>query len=344
MVTLSDVKFEFLKVAKWASVVIGILLVIYIVVQIFSFFANSSKRNQPTLTFGKLTKIDFPKGLENRFTYSIDTITGALPATPAQVSVYKMIRGEPDLLAVQKTSDKVAALGFKENPTQISDVLYRWTSTTPFPRSLTVNVVSSQFSLTSEFMNDEKILSANSLPTEEEAISMANSFIDNLGFLPDNIDDTSTKVKLLRIQNGAIIEASSISSAQLISVYFFQKKNEIPFAYPTGGLSSMNLTIGSGNGTLPIVVDGRFFYQKISGESGTYPLITTQEAYDKLKTGKAYISSYSGNGTEIFIKKVYLAYYTEGKEQDFLQPVIVFEGNDNFFAYVPAVRDEWVSN
>lgn len=343
MATLSVVKFEFLKIAKWAGIVIGILLIIYIVVQVFSFFVNSSKRNKPNVGFGKLTKIDFQKGLENKFTYSIDTITGAFPAMPSQISVYKMIKGEPDLLAVARTGEKVASLGFISKPTQVSDVLFTWTSAPPFPRSITVNVLIPQFTITSNFIQDKFVLSASSLPTKDNAVASARSFLESLEFLPDNLDDGATKIKLLKIQNGTVAEASSLSNAQLISIYFFQKKNDIPFVYPSGDLSTMNLTIGSGDRS-SLIVDARFFYQKLSNKSATYPLISAQQAYDKLKNGKGYIATYNGSDKNIFIKKAYLAYYVEGKEQDSLQPVIVFEGNDNFFAYVPAIKDEWVNN
>lgn len=343
MATLSDVKSEFLSVSKIAGIATAIFLVIFFVIQIFSFIKTSSTRNQPTVSFGKLTKVEFPNGITNKYTYTIDTISGALPATPQQVKIYKMISGEPDLLAVQKTSEKVAALGFNGNPIQISDVLYRWNTTTTFSKSLTVNVVNPQFNLTSDFFNDKEILAAVRLPNEEEAIATSKNFIDTLGFLPDNVDDAATKTKLLKIQNGAVSEATSISNAQLISIYFFQKKDEIPFVYPIGGLSSINLTVGSSK-TGSEIVDARFFSQKISDTFGTYPLISIQDAFTKLKNGQAYISSYNGNGTNIYIKKVYLAYYIEGKEQNYLMPVIVFEGNDNFFAYVSAVRDEWINN
>lgn len=343
MATLSVVKFEFLKVAKWAAVVIGIFLVIYFIIQIFSFFANSSKRNQPTVSFGKLTMIDFPKGLDNNFTYSIDTITGAFPALPSKISVYKMIKGEPDLLAVERTGEKAKNLGFINGPIQISDVLFRWSSAPPFSRSITVNVLNPEFSITSNFIEDKFVLSASSLPAPDEAVVSARNLLEGLEFLPDNLDDGATKIKLLKIQNGTIAEASSLSNAQLISIYFFQKKNDIPFVYPGGDLSTMNLTIGSGDRT-SFIVDARFFYQKVSDKEATYPLISAREAYDKLKNGKGYIATYNGSDENIYIKKAYLAYYVEGKEQDYLQPVIVFEGNNNFFAYVSAVKDEWVNN
>jgi len=39
---------------------------------------------------------------------------------------------------------------------------------------------------------------------------------------------------------------------------------------------------------------------------------------------------------------VYLAYYDSLDPQTYLQPVFVFEGDDDFLAYVPAVEAAWV--
>ena len=35
--------------------------------------------------------------------------------------------------------------------------------------------------------------------------------------------------------------------------------------------------------------------------------------------------------------------YLENKEQNFLMPVVVFEGDNGFIAYVSAVTDEWIN-
>ena len=105
----------------------------------------------------------------------------------------------------------------------------------------------------------------------------------------------------------------------------------------------MNLVIAGGERN-PQVVSGRFFYQKILDESSTYPIISAKDAYEKLAKGDAYIASHSGNDLNILIKRVYLGFYAEGHSQDYLTPVVIFEGNNDFIAYVPAVKDEWINN
>ncbi len=44
----------------------------------------------------------------------------------------------------------------------------------------------------------------------------------------------------------------------------------------------------------------------------------------------------------VVVRNVYLAYYDSFEPQTYMQPVFVFEGDDNFQALVPAVSQEWI--
>jgi hypothetical protein len=102
----------------------------------------------------------------------------------------------------------------------------------------------------------------------------------------------------------------------------------------------MKLVMGSGS-LKESPLEASFSHQKILDESGTYPIKSATTAFEDLKSGNAFILSHSGDSTNVKIKKVYLALFYEGKLQKYLTPVIVFEGDNNFLAYVPAVTDEW---
>lgn len=82
----------------------------------------------------------------------------------------------------------------------------------------------------------------------------------------------------------------------------------------------------------------------VSDEYSTYPLKTIGEAFDELKNKKAYIASYFGTQKQVKINDASLAYYIEKNEKDFVYPIIVFTGSDGFYAYISAIRDEWIRN
>ncbi|MCL5432856.1 MAG: hypothetical protein M1524_01950, partial [Patescibacteria group bacterium] len=74
----------------------------------------------------------------------------------------------------------------------------------------------------------------------------------------------------------------------------------------------------------------------------TYPIKTADESFSDLQRGDAYIVSYDGTDPNIKIKNVYLGYYLGDTEQDYLMPIVVFEGNDNFVAFISAIKNEWL--
>ena len=347
MPTLSIVKMDFLKFAKWGGIALGILIILVVILRILLMvkeIISPTPPPAPTLTFGKLPSTYFPESIEKNFTYEVDTISGELPNLYPTAKVYKMEQQEPDILAVQKASEKVSRLGFKSRPQQISDFVYLWNDSSIPAKNLILNTKLSEFNLTSSFLEHEDLLSGKNFTNQNEPISEAKSFLKTLKFYPDDLDDEKTQVEFSILDNGKITPSTRVVSSNLATVYFFQKDiKEIPIVYPQGKKSSMKLVIGSGR-LFGQVLDAKFTHQKILDESSTYPIKTTTVAFDELKNGNAYIVSHNGTDNKILIKKVYLAMYSEGRIQKFLTPVIVFEGNNDFMAYVPAITNEWIDN
>ncbi|OGH48130.1 MAG: hypothetical protein A3A51_01420 [Candidatus Levybacteria bacterium RIFCSPLOWO2_01_FULL_39_10] len=339
--TLDIVKNKLIKIGKWLGLILIIIISIFLLYKVGTFLKNvffPPKMPPPEAKFGKLPNIFFPEGIKKDFKYEIDTLTGDLPQFSNRANVYKTIQPEPDILAVEKADTKIKSFGFTIGPEQLSETVYRWRSEDSLNKNLVVSVKIPEFNLSSSFLTNPDILSARNLPTEDESILIAKSFISFLGYFPEDIDDERTITQLLDIQNGVITPAISFSRAKLINILFFQKdKDNLPIVYPQAGQSSMSFTVGADSEE----VDGRFFYQKLSDEGSDYSIKSAEEALADLKNGKAFINAHTGDNLNIKIKDVYLGYYIEGREQRYLTPIIVFEGSSGFSAYVPAVKDEW---
>ncbi len=346
MPTLSRFKERVFKVGKVAAIIISTILVIVIGIKIIFAIKEAISPTPPpppTVSFGKLKGINFPEGIKRNLTFKIDTLSGDLPNFSDRAKVFKMASYQPDLLAVAKASEKVRTLGFNDKPEQLSEQVYRWKTNEPFEKELVLNVNFPEFYLISNYATNPAVLSAQNLPSEIEAKDLAVSFMKDLSLYPNDIDEEKTMAILYSIDQGVIEQSQSISGTHLISVFFFQKdKDGLPVLYPDGK-SNMNLTVAGGDSAGQII-DARFFYQKISNKNATYPIKTSSEALDELKNGKAYISSLDTNVSEISLKKIYLAYFISKKSQDYLLPVIVFEGSNNFQAFVSGVKDDWIQN
>ncbi|MCL4354915.1 hypothetical protein M1349_05670, partial [Patescibacteria group bacterium] len=303
--------------------------------------------SKPTVAFGKLQPQSFPENAVNEnFTYSIDTLTGNLPNLSDQTRIYKMQPFVPDLLTVNKFQEKVMHTGFQSGYTAISDRIFEWKS---YPdrvgveKRIRVNIVNGNFTITSPYMSDSDILKGRNLPSIPKAIDYATNMLNNMQMMPDDIDLSKTKTNLFSIQNGSLVTSTSLSNSQIIEVNYYQKDiNKLPVFYEKPNSSNISILIAGGPPQSQIV-GANFIHQSILDQYSTYPIKTANQAFEELKKGNAYIASYFGKNTNISINNVFLVYYIGSQAQDFLMPVIVFEGSNGFFAYVPAVTDEWIN-
>ena len=76
----------------------------------------------------------------------------------------------------------------------------------------------------------------------------------------------------------------------------------------------------------------------------SYPLITGDEAWNKLVSGQGYIANPPKTGSQAVIRRVTLAYLDLYLPSGYIQPVYVFEGDEDFVAYVPAIVDAWLES
>jgi hypothetical protein len=347
MPTLSLVKGNFIKALKWIGIIILILIALLLLFKGALALKEKIRPTpppKPTVGFGKLPAQFFPNDNKKVLTYKVDTLDGKLPVFSNRNKVYEMEKPTPNILAIDRANSILSQQGFNPEPEQLADRVFRWVNYSPPEKSLVLNVDNQEFILSSSFISDPTILAAVNLPNKNSAINTAKSFFNSLSLFPDDIDENKTTAQLLRMKNGALLPASSLSNAQLISVFFFQKdKDDMPIVYSQGKWSPINATVASG-GRNSQIIDARYFHQKSLEKFETYPIKSAEAALEDLKKGKGFIANYEGTGNEVKIKNVYLAYYHEGREQDYLMPVVVFEGGDNFLAYVPAITDEWINN
>jgi hypothetical protein len=202
-----------------------------------------------------------------------------------------------------------------------------------------MDIITNNFTLTSDFTSNQALLSKN-LTNEKDSIKTATDFLAKINLLPADIDTSKTKTSFFAIQNGITVQVTSLSNAKAIGIDFFQKDfNSMPIIYGQPNSSTLNFLVGPGGE----IAQAQYFYQTPTSESATYPIKTSAQAYADLQNGIAYIASYDGSSTSVSINNATLAYYMSSEAQNFLMPVIVFEGSDNFTAYVPAVTDGWIN-
>ncbi len=336
---------------KRILVFLGIGFVILIVIIILFQAGQSIKETffpspptPPDVSFGKLTPFSFPKSTvdSSGFTYTVNTLTGSLPQLPDRVTIDKIVQPLPSFQSFQNANDLLNKIGFVNNPTSISDTVYQWTKDTPFSTQITYNILTKNFTYTSNYLQDPIVLAGNQITDAQQAITVSQLFFDSFSSLPSDVDPTNAKTSFFAIQNGALSPVESLSNAQIIRVDFFQNSvNKLPIYYPQYPKSLINTLVGSGE-QQPQVVQAQYVYQSPdTSETATYPIKTATEAFDELKKNQAYVANYDGTANAIVIRDVSLGYYIGESQQNYLIPVIVISGDNNFYAYVSAIEDQW---
>jgi len=315
---------------------------------VFDLAINIYKRVFPpppppaTVAFGKLPKLSLPEnqGLPE-LTYGVETPDGKVPTfkdLANQAKVYFMPRSSQTQLNLEETKRTVSGLGFNPEGQPASETLYRFPHRSA-PSSLEINIITGVFSLSYDIAADPTILEKRP-PVPEIAVSQVRNFISRGGLLTEDLGGP-TKHEFLRIEGGKFISALSLSDANLIKVNLFRKDyDELPALTLTPDEANVWFIVsGAGQN----MVGGEYHYFKVDPTKfATYPIKTGQQALDELKAKAGYVAKLGQNESgNIVIRRIYLAYYDPPVASDFYQPIVVFEGDNGFVAYVPAVTSDY---
>jgi hypothetical protein len=199
------------------------------------------------------------------------------------------------------------------------------------------------FQLSYDWKNDIEILSRGSPPHDTQAISTARGFLQGADVLTKELMEGESEVIFLKYLNGNLVN-SIYHESVFAKVNLFRKELEgLKILPPNPKDANVSLLISSSAHNKGII-DAKYYHYPISENNfATYPLKDTKTAWSALIGGKGFIANLGNNPEgKIVIRNAYLAYYESEKPQTYLQPVIVFEGDNDFIAYVPAVSDSWL--
>lgn len=311
--------------------------------------SNPPKPPPPSAAYGRIEEIKFPKQTvdASKLTYKLETPSGGLPILPDRMHVYVMPTSTSTLFSLDESTAKAKALGFNVQPVQISDTIYRYNNNA-VPSALEINIVTGVFTSSYNLAFDPTPLQKRP-PDQEAAIRKAIEVLKGARVAPEDISEEEAKYEFLDVEGQNLVSTVSLSEAKLVKVNVFRANivsktkegEEVKYPAKPADPNEANIwIILSGESTVQkAVIASQFFYYPVDYKQfETYPIITAQEAWDKLLAGEAYIANRGLNsGGEVVIRNVYLAYYDPNVLSQYFQPIVVFEGDDGFVAYVPAV-------
>lgn len=300
----------------------------------------------PSNAFGMLPKLQFPEHASpsGQLTFRLETIEGRVPAASESAFVYFMPKSPANLLALNKTQEFAQRLGFDPNPIQETKNMYRFTDPDFILRMFRYDIVSNNFILRYRFEEDTGVLNEKNFAGSDALLNEAKSLLQSYRLYNDDIQLGKSSVKFLKLVGDRLVPTTSLSTADAVRVDFYRKtvgNTSVVTSNPDEG--PVNFVFSGAQNEKRRILQFAYTYWPIDYETtATYGLKTSAIAWQELQSGTGYIARYPRTGNQGVVRNVYLAYYDSYDPQTYLQPVFVFEGDNGFMAYVPAVAPPWI--
>ena len=299
----------------------------------------------PTVGFGILPPVRFPlqSSSDKPEAYDLQVPQSRFNNYGDRAKVFLMLHSSIGLFTDQRAKEVAANYGFMFTPTILSDTQYRWTKTQPLQATLEMNIVDLTFELKTDYLSRAELLRRTTLPNQAESIKLVKSFINTGQSLPSDFATSAGEMKYLKSVGGELEEAVAISDADFVQVDIRRAPvdGKFPFFTPKGYHGAVHAILTSALPAKDQIVDLTYNHQPVDyAERHTYPLRSLSSASEVLQAGEAYIVN-KGSFETAVIRDVQLGYYDDDREQDYMQPIYVFEGDGGFMAYVPALQPQY---
>lgn len=365
------------KIAKkWALfIVVGVVLYYVFLLLLIPGAKNLAKilipeKDPPNTIYGALPALEFTiKQVKGDFgpKYTLDTQDGRIPTGfPKKVKVYTVRTKSPSFEKGKNAISTAKELGYSDDDliTSLKEPIYKWKKISS-DGVLEIDTNTESLSSYTPLTGRSEMFPRGSL-TEERAKEYAKSIMSKIDRFDDPLYVEGTqKVTLGQFSGTVLKKASSIGEAQVARVDFFRSIDEYPILGPDPQIGLIYAFLRKPQSTdlhynFPIMKS--YVTQIGQNTEATYPLVSVSDAWDFVKDNKGAVVSILPENIslltpytpvrveEVFINSIYLAYYDNDKEQDYLQPIYVFEGKyttagtqgGSISLYYPAVSPEYI--
>lgn len=346
--SLTETAFYTRRAINWAilGVIAYILLRIFWSVFVVLFLMIfPPQAAPPNHAFGKLPSLKFPATAtpSAKLQFQLQTIEGDVPPASPSANVYFMPKTAPNLLALNNAQDFATRMQFDPTPIQESKNIYRFNDPELPLRRLRFDIVSGNFIIRYGFEQDPSIFTEKNLPQPASVVTEATNLLNSVDLMKDDLTNGTQTVTFWRLTGTTLATTTSLSQADAVRVDFFRAAiGDMKIFTPNPNEAGAAIIFsGSANSKKHVLELAYTFWPIDYQTSATYGLITSTQAWQELQVGQGYIAHYPTSGNVAVVRNIYLAYYDSYDPQTYLQPIFVFEGDNGFLGYVPAVAAPW---
>jgi len=348
---LTEVAYISRQVIKYGAVLLVTLMVGRFSITAFATYWKATHPPAPpppTVGFGLLPTIPFPQQQDELKpkSYQLETATGGFPDMGDRAKVYLMLKSVPSLLDDEKAKKTAANFGFVFAPDPLDSDNYRFSKSQPLESTFEVNIRNSAFSLSTDFLSHPELLQNSEVPDQTAGINIVKTTLSSAELLPPDVATASGETVYLKALGNELSPALSFSDADYLEVNLQRTPLDGKFlSYtPEGKQGIIHAILSGAFSGKNSIVKMDYHYQTVDyTHVETYPIRTAKMAWQLLQSGSGYIADKGEYDTAV-VRTVSLGYYESFQEQDYLQPVYVFEGDGGFMAFVGAIDSKNVQS
>ena len=297
----------------------------------------------PTVKYGILPRLVFPeRDIPSNKNFTLELAHDAMPEFSDQAKVYVIYKPNTTFLALQEDIKIAANFGFESEPIEIETGIYKFTNDKT-NKTLVVNITTGDFTITYPYASDQMLLTPDNMPSKSDAISIASSFLSQGKKYTEDLKDGEKRVSFWKIEGNGLKSVSSQSEANSARVDFYREELDGKSILSSNfGQASVSVLISGSKVDAKKIIGVNFKDMSINKASySTYPIKTGQEVVNSLNSGNYWIAK-DATSNNVIVRKVYLAYFEPINLTNYLQPIFVAEGDNNFVAYMPAVSSSYI--
>lgn len=344
MTTLTGTVDAYKRLRKWVIGLVIVIIATLVLIKTGGFIVNLITPQKPasaTLAFGKLPKLDLSEGYEvvSGTQFTVDTISGTLPTFDPYAKVFVIEKPVSRFGDLEKAVEGARRAGFDDAPVEITGGIAKFKDETGENRLLTIGTSDLSVSLVSDYLRNPAVV-INKPQSAQNAQTAVLKFFESLNLPLSSFDDAQISTENVKIENGFLEKAVSLSEANLVRVVFNKGEIEkVPIINPD---SENPLVWGLADDKN--VFAAQFVAWEIKKHRfSTYPIKSEEVALSDLRNGGGALNK-KPNSNIFAIVDVKLGYLETKNFQPYLRPVYLFMGDDGTIAYVDAVDNSWVSN
>ena len=342
--SLTELSYYFRKFLPYFILFCLVFLIFFYSIKLTLTILEANK-TVPTFTnqiFGKVGPPEIPGSSSSAgLKFTLDTIEGTPITATDTAKVFFLPEYNPRFGYVEKIYLMAKGFGFDTEVVK-HQLTGKIATFSDQEKTLTIDISNFNFKFDRKVDNSLFTSPDISIPMKTVIENKAIDFLKKIGRYPEELGKGTTKLIYMKYNpiNQNFVNVEKNFQAQLVEIDFY-RPNIDDFDIVTPKFSnSQNYVVMIFQGTdFQIIKSQIAFFEKSEEQIGTYWIKTGEEAWSELNNGMGFVVSGTEGEKNISIKKMKFRYFDPDIYQNYLQPVYVFTDDNNFAAYVPAVKN-----